>query len=216
MRRVLTAGFGRRANGRVLLVLALASLAAILGAVVRWKGPARVVDRASDSYTKRPAGTITFATDIAPIIYRRCSVCHRPGQAAPFSLLTYAEVKKRASQVIEVTERRYMPPWLPTHGLVEYAEERMLTVEELGLLRQWFDEGASEGDPARLPSAPQWTEGWQLGKPDLVVRMPAPYILNPEGKDVYRNIVLPIPLELARYVEAVEFRPGNPRIVHHA
>ena len=216
MRRVLTAGFRRRANGRVLLALALASLAAILGVIVRWKGPARVADRASDSYTRRPSGTVTFATDIAPIIYRRCSVCHRPGQAAPFSLLTYADVKKRASQVIEVTERRYMPPWLPTHGLVEYADERMLTAEELGLLRQWADEGALEGDPARLPAAPQWSEGWQLGKPDLVVRMPESYILNPEGKDVYRNIVLPIPLELARYVEAVEFRPGNPRVVHHA
>ena len=109
-----------------------------------------------------------------------------------------------------------MPPWLPEPGIVEYAEERILSVDELGLLRQWADEGATEGNAADLPPLPQWTEGWQLGVPDLVIKMTEPFTLSAEGKDVYRNFAIPIPLSTGPYVEAVEFRPGNPKVVHHA
>ena len=118
--------------------------------------------------------------------------------------------------MVEVVERRYMPPWLPEHGLVDYAEERIVTDEEIALMRQWANEGAAEGDPENLPPLPQWAEGWQLGTPDLVVRMSEAYTLQPDGKDVYRNFVLPIPVDGIRQVDAVEFRPGNPKVVHHA
>jgi Flp pilus assembly protein TadD len=167
-------------------------------------------------YVPRPVGTVTFSKDITPIVFNHCATCHRPDQSAPFPLLTYADVKKRARQIVDVTERRFMPPWLPEPGMVEYADARVLNVVELGLLRQWVDEGAIEGSPADLPALPQWSEGWQLGKPDLIIRMPEPFTLPPEGKDVYRNFTIPIPLAGSRTVAAVEFRPGNPKVVHHA
>ncbi len=167
-------------------------------------------------YRPRPAGTLTFNKQIAPIIFQNCSSCHRPGQSAPFALLSYEDVRRHARQIVEVTEGRYMPPWMPSPGLDPLLGERRLTVDQLGLLAQWVSEGTSEGDPGDLPALPKWREGWQLGEPDLVVRMKDPYTLRAEGKDLYRNFVIPIPTRERRYVRAVEFDPGNPKIVHHA
>jgi hypothetical protein len=167
-------------------------------------------------YVARPRGTVTFAKDIAPIVFKNCTVCHRPGQVAPFALTSYKDVKKHAPQIAEVTARRFMPPWLPEPGCVEYANQRQLTTDEIGLIAQWVDEGAVEGDSAQTPPPPTWAEGWQLGKPDLVVPMPWAYTLPPDGKDVYRNFVFPIPVPQSRYVKAVELLPGNPKVVHHA
>ena len=169
-----------------------------------------------EGYLPRPKGTLTFSKDVAPIVYNQCATCHRPGQAAPFSLLNYADAQKRAKQIAEVTASRYMPPWMPAPGYVEFTGERRLTVDQIGLIQQWAAEGAAEGNPADLPPMPKWKEGWQLGEPDLVVTMPVPYALPGGGKDVYRNFVVPIPLEKARYVRAVEFNPGNWKVAHHA
>jgi hypothetical protein len=93
--------------------------------------------------------------------------------------------------------------------------ERRLTDDELGILQQWIAEGSPEGITSDLSAAPRWPEGWFLGEPDLVVRMPQPYTVRSEGRDDYRNFVLPIPTTERRYVRAVELRPGNARIVHH-
>ncbi|MDB6065323.1 MAG: Tetratricopeptide 2 repeat protein [Pedosphaera sp.] len=158
----------------------------------------------------------SFNKDIAPIIFENCSGCHRPGQSAPFNLLTYAEVKKRAKQVAEVVEKRYMPPWMPERGHGEFADERGLSPDQINIIRQWVTEGAIEGADVDLPSLPNRTEGWRLGAPDLVVKLPQPYTLSAEGKDVYRNFVFPIPMSERKYVRAVEFLPGNWKVVHHA
>jgi Flp pilus assembly protein TadD len=159
---------------------------------------------------------VTFNKDVAPIVYRRCSGCHRPEDAAPFSLLTYGQVSKRARQIADVTARGYMPPWPPAAGYGEFADERRLTETELDLVQRWVKEGALEGDPTDLQPPPEWPKGWKLGEPDLVVTMPQPYTLAAEGRDVYRNFVFPIPVQSNRFVRAVEFKPGNPRVVHHA
>jgi Flp pilus assembly protein TadD len=169
-----------------------------------------------DRYVPRAKGTLTFHKDIAPLIFEHCAYCHRPGQSAPFSLLSYSDVSKHASQIAEVTAKRYMPPWLPEPGYGDFAEVRRLTEEKLGVIQQWIAEGAIEGDPADTPPRPQWPEGWQLGEPDLVVKMPQPYTLAAEGKDAYQNVVLPVPVQARRYVKAVEFQPGNPKALHHA
>lgn len=158
----------------------------------------------------------TFTRDIAPIIFRSCSACHRPGQAGPFSLLNYRDVAKRARQIAEVTASRFMPPWLPEHGYGEFANERRLEAKEIELIQLWLANGAIEGKPADLPPVPVWNSEWQLGKPDLVVEIPEAYALQAEGKDVYRNFVVPIPIEAKRFVRGVEFRPGNYKVVHHA
>jgi len=158
----------------------------------------------------------TFNKQIAPIIYEYCAACHHTGGAAPFSLMTFAEVKKRARLIADVTASRYMPPWLPDAGYAEYSDERRLSDEQIKLIRQWVAAGTPEGDAKELPPAPQFNESWQLGKPDLIVRMNESFVVPAEGVDVFRNFVLPIPVTATKYVKAVEILPGNKRVVHHA
>ena len=160
--------------------------------------------------------TVTFNRDIAPIVFGNCIVCHRPGEAAPFSLIDYAEAKKRAGLIAAFTGSRFMPPWLPARGSGEFLGERGLDDEQIARIRLWVEQGAVEGDPADLPALPGYTQGWQLGEPDMVATIEEPFTVPAEGGDVFRNLVLPIPVSTPRWVKAVELRPGNPRVVHHA
>ncbi|HKS38065.1 MAG TPA: tetratricopeptide repeat protein [Verrucomicrobiae bacterium] len=169
-----------------------------------------------ETYVPRPRGEVTFNKDIAPIIFQHCAACHRPGQSAPFSLLNYADAKKRADDIAKATARGYMPPWLPEGGYATFVGERRLATAEIDMIQQWVADGAIEGAPADLPALPAWSGDWQLGEPDLVVTMPEPYLLSAEGRDVYRNFVIRVPLAATRYVRGVELRSGNPRVVHHA
>jgi len=162
------------------------------------------------------AEPVTFNKQIAPLVFQYCSPCHRPGEAAPFPLLTYQDVRKHASQIADVTRRRYMPPWLPEPGYGEFAGERRLTDDQLRLIAEWVKEGTIEGSAADLPPQPYFTEGWQIGPPDLIVQMPKPYRLAAGGTDVFRNFVVPVNLQETKYVRAIELRPGNKRVVHHA
>ncbi len=162
------------------------------------------------------AAPVTFNKDIAPLTNEYCAPCHRPGQAGPFSLLTYSDVKKRAGLIAAVTKSRYMPPWLPEHGYGQFAGERRLTDAQLHTIQQWVADGMLEGSPADAPPTPQFTPGWQLGEPDLVIQAPKPFTLQASGPDVFWNFVLHVPIDQTRYVRALEIRPGNARIVHHA
>lgn len=163
-----------------------------------------------------PPGRITFNAHVARVLHQRCAPCHHQGQAAPFNLVTYADVARRAAQILQAVEQRLMPPWLAEPGYGVFANERRLTDDERALLRQWVADGALEGDPGMAPPIPTWPSGWAAGTPDLVVTMERPFRLGPEGPDVYRNFLLRLPLERDRFVRAVEFAPGNPRAVHHA
>jgi tetratricopeptide (TPR) repeat protein len=158
----------------------------------------------------------TFAKDIAPIVWTRCAPCHRPGEIGPFNLLTYDDVRQRATLIAAVTARRIMPPWKPEPGKGDFQDERSLTPHELESIQRWFASGAPEGDPADLPPMPRWSDGWRLGTPDVVVRMAEVYTVPAEGNDVFRTFVIAIPVPRPRYVRAIEFRPGNARVVHHA
>ena len=171
--------------------------------------------KGADRYAAKPKGTVTFNKDIAPIVFNHCSGCHHPGESAPFDLLTYGDVRKHAKQIVDVTQRRYMPPWLPDATLVHFIGERRLSSEKLGLIRQWAEEGSVEGDAKDLPPQPKWDNDWKLGQPDVVVKPAVPFSLPAEGRDVYRNLVIPIPLSTRRYVRGIEFR-ANTRAVHHA
>jgi Flp pilus assembly protein TadD len=169
------------------------------------------------------ADTVTFSKDIAPIIADRCAMCHHPGGSAPFSLLTYADVKRRATLVASATKSRYMPPWKADPSDGPFVGQHPLTDAEIARLQRWVETGAAEGDARELPASMRpssgpspWTDGWQLGKPDLVVTLPEAYTLQPEGTDVFRIFVLPLPVDRLRFVRGLEFRPGNPRVVHHA
>src|SRR5580704_9807289 len=104
----------------------------------------------------------TFNKDIAPIIFKNCSSCHRTGEVAPFELLHYSDVAKRAKLISTVTAKRYMPPWKPEPGFGEFKDAHRLTDAEIALIQRWADAGAPEGDPALKPEPPHFTDGWQL------------------------------------------------------
>ena len=161
------------------------------------------------------AAAPNFTHDIAPIVFENCATCHRPGQSGPFSLLNYADTAKRAKQIAELTAKRAMPPWLPDPAYSHFEGERLLTEKQIQLFAEWAAAGAPEGNPIDLPNLPTWPDGWSLGKPDLVVKTPL-YTVPSQGRDVYRNFVMPMPTTGTQYVAAVEFDPGNPRVAHHA
>ncbi|HLX60671.1 MAG TPA: ascorbate-dependent monooxygenase [Planctomycetota bacterium] len=172
---------------------------------------------AEDSaYSPHAKGTLTFNKDIAPIVFNNCTGCHRAGEVAPFALQTYQDVSKRAKQITRVTHSKYMPPWKPENGFGEFLDERRLTNDQIGMIAQWAEEGAAEGVAADLPPLPKFPEGWALGEPDMVVKMPQAYTLQAEGRDVFRCFVIPIKIDEDKYVTAVDFRPSNRKIVHHA
>jgi Flp pilus assembly protein TadD len=162
------------------------------------------------------APVITFNKDIAPLLWAHCATCHRPGELAPFSLLDYSDVVSRARQIAAVTSNHTMPPWLPEPVSGGFVNERRLRPEEIATIQQWVKLGAPRGDSADLPPRPTWTDGWQLGTPDLVVEAPEAFSLQPGGPDVFRNFAIPIPIATTRYVRGIEVRPGNRRVVHHA
>lgn len=162
------------------------------------------------------AENLTFYRHIAPLVYRSCAPCHRPGQTAPFPLLTYDDVKRHGAQIVAVTRRRYMPPWLPEPGHGDFQDERRLTDEQIRMIEEWVRQGTRAGSPAEGPPMPEFTPGWQLGSPDLVLEASSPYELRAEGPDEYWNFVLPLKVAGTRWVKAVEIRPGNVRAIHHA
>jgi len=161
------------------------------------------------------AAPVTFNHDIAPIVYRNCSGCHRPGESGPFSLLTYEDVERRAAQIADVTRRRYMPPWLPEPGHGTFAEEHRLSDSEIQAIAEWAKDGAPLG-AGRTPPPPKFADEWQLGTPDLILRVSKPYTLAADGSEVFWNFILPVPITAARWVKAIEVRPGSSKAFHHA
>jgi tetratricopeptide (TPR) repeat protein len=157
----------------------------------------------------------TFSRDVAPILYANCAPCHHAGQPVPFTLQSFADATRYAPAIADAVAARRMPPWLPAPGALKLVGERRLTDAQIAILQRWADAGAPEGDRAAAPAAPVWSEGWQLGTPDLVVTAPRAYTLEPGSHDAYRNLVLPVALPADRFVRAVEFRTGSPQ-VHHA
>lgn len=157
----------------------------------------------------------TFNRDIAPILFENCAACHRPNEVAPFPLLTYEDARRKAKTIARVVEERSMPPWKAAQGHGEFLGQRRLNDGQIATIRRWAEAGAPEG-AGRPPPAPKFPEGWFLGRPDLVLKMPEPFICPAEGPDIYQCFVLPTNLTEDKYVTAVEYRPGNRRVVHHA
>src|SRR5262249_24269887 len=149
----------------------------------------------------------TFSRDIAPIVFRSCSSCHHAGEAGPFPLVTYGDVKSHARQIADVTRKRLMPPWLPSTDGLKFAEDMHLSEQEIGLFEKWVDAGMPEGNPAEAPPDPRYGSGWQLGKPDLVFHAHAPFTITASGSDVYWNFIFRSPVNSSRFVKAIEIHP---------
>ena len=161
------------------------------------------------------SGTVTYAGQIASILNTHCVVCHRPSAIAPFSLTTFDAVKGRAEQIAQVVQSGNMPPWKPESVSERFRGERRLQDNDVELIRRWVDAGAPEGNPQITPVSPVWPEGWHSGIPDLVVTMPTSYALAPDS-EIYRNFVIPIPVEERRFVAAIELKPSTTQGIHHA
>lgn len=159
--------------------------------------------------------SVTYNEHIAPILYQQCTPCHRAGEAAPFTLSSYEDAQKRGRLIGHVTQSRYMPPWKPDTSDFAFQDERKLTDEQIRLIQRWVAQGMPEGDPEKATPFPEYPEGWQLGKPDLIVEMPEAYLVPAEGPDVYRNFVIPIQLPEDRWIRAIELRPSARSVVHH-
>lgn len=159
---------------------------------------------------------ITFNRDIAPIMFRSCSTCHRPGEAAPFSLLTYSDAKRHAHQIADVTRTRSMPPWLPEPQELKFVDEMRLPQAEIDLIQKWVEQGTAPGDSADLPPEPKFIRGWRLGEPDMILKAEQPLLLPPQGTDTYWNFIFRVPIQETRWVKAIEIRPGDKQYVHHA
>ena len=149
-------------------------------------------------------------------MYRSCTTCHRPEEAAPFSLLTYADAKKHARQIADVTRDKSMPPWLPEPQALKFADEMRLTDNEIDLIQRWVEQGAEEGKPADLQAPPTFVQGWRLGTPDVVLQAEKPFVLPPQGTDTYWNFIFRVPITETKWVSAVEIHPGDKRYIHHA
>ncbi len=189
------------------------SAAVVLGSVtLRSQGAATRVaqGRASSSNP-------TFTENVAPIVYANCVTCHRPGEVAPFPLITYEDVVKKGKQIARVTESKFMPPWHATHGYGEFLGERGLADAEIATIGIWVKNGMPRGADSKMPKLPVFPpDGWRLGQPDLILEMPAAFDLPASGPDVFRNFVIPTKLTEDKWVRGIEFRPSARKVVHHA
>lgn len=161
-----------------------------------------------------PPGTPTFSKEVVRIFQQNCQTCHHPGDIAPFSLVTYAEAKPHAALIRFMTQTRQMPPWKPTGGCGDFADPRTLSQADIDTLGKWVEAGAPEGDRADLPAPTDFSSGWTLGQPDLVLRLPEPFTPAPQG-DTYRCFSLPANTTETKYVSAVDSHPGDRQTVHH-
>jgi uncharacterized protein (TIGR03437 family) len=161
------------------------------------------------------AQTVTYSEQIAPIIYGNCTTCHRTGQVTPFTLMSYSDVKQHALTIASVTQTGYMPPWKPEKGWMSFRDQRGLTAAQVSLIQQWVAQGMPQGDPSKEPVLPTFTDGWQLGTPDLVLTMPIAYSVAADGADIYRNFVLRTGLTTEKWIQAIELKPSARGAVHH-
>lgn len=160
-----------------------------------------------------PKAAPTF-TDAAPVFFKRCVQCHRPNSVAPMSLLDFNSARPWAASIKEAVLSRNMPPWLADPRYGKFSNDARLSTQEMETVKAWVDGGAREGDPRDLPPAPAFSEGWSLGKPDIVVDIGKDYAVQ-RGIDSYQHFVVPTNLKEGVWIRAAELRPGNRRVVHH-
>src|SRR5262245_24531411 len=159
---------------------------------------------------------ITFTKDVAPILFKNCAQCHRPDDIAPFSVLSYKDVRPWAKSIREKVISREMPPWHADPKYGNFSNEMRLTQAEIETITGWVDGGAQEGDPREMPPAPILSSTWEIGQPDLVLTMPEVFEIPAGNADDYIYFRIPTNFTEDKWIEAAEFRPGNKRVVHHA
>jgi len=170
---------------------------------------------ASASDSKTDAKAVTFNKDVAPIFYKSCVECHRAGEIAPMPLMTYKDARPWARSIKENVVGRVMPPWHADPHYGEFANDRRLSQAEVDTIAAWVDGGAKEGDAKDLPPAPQFTEGWQIGKPDQIFYIPTEFPVPADGVVDYKYFTVPTNFKEDMWVQAAEIRPDQRGVVHH-
>ena len=157
----------------------------------------------------------TFTKDVAPILYKNCTTCHRPGEIAPMPLLTYEDARPYAKDILDEVGQGHMPPWHADQPAGTFENERRLSDADKQTLLDWAAHGAPKGNDRELPPVPQYTEGWAIGTPDLVLEMPEAFTVPATGTVPYQYFYVPTHFTEPKYVQAIEARPGNREVVHH-
>jgi hypothetical protein len=158
---------------------------------------------------------VTFHEDVLPVLQQRCQGCHRPGEAAPFSMLTYKDARPYAAAMKRAVVSRKMPPWHADPSVGHFGNDRRLSDAEIETISRWADAGAPEGDPAKAPRPLAFLDGWNIGQPDKILEMPEPFPVPANGTIDYQWIVMPTGLEKDTWIQGVEVRPGDRSVVHH-
>ena len=192
-------------NKHLTLIVALAAFVSLL------VHPAEAQSKEDLASTSK----VTFANQVVRIFQQSCQQCHRPGQMAPMSLLTYQEARPWAKSIKQKVQGREMPPWHADPRYGEFVNDRRLTDEEVDTIVRWVDSGAPRGNAADMPEPLSFPEGWSIGEPDLVLSMSRPYTVRASGRDTFEYFNIDTRLTEDRFVSAVEILPGDARVVHH-
>jgi len=158
---------------------------------------------------------VNWSEDVAPILYQHCVACHRPGEVAPFSLLTYRDAAKKAKTIAKMVLSRSMPPWPADPGYTHFLNERILSDSEIDIIQKWVQSGAPEGDSLRKPPVPVFSAYTALGKPDLILQHAEAFPIAGDNQDRFVAMKFPFELPQNTWVRAIEFIPGNRQLVHH-
>lgn len=161
------------------------------------------------------SGAVTFTKDVLPILQKHCQGCHRPGEVAPMSLLTYGDTRPWAKAIRQAVLTRKMPPWFADPHVGKFSNDRSLTQAEIDTVKEWIDSGAKEGNPADAPPPIQFVDGWNIGKPDMVWEMPNAFEVPASGVVDYHYLIIPTGLKEDKWIQAAEIRPGNRSVLHH-
>lgn len=168
-----------------------------------------------DAGELKKVAQVTYAGEIARIVQNKCQSCHRPGEVAPFSLLTYDDARKHAAMIREVVDDRRMPPWHADPRYGHFKNDRSLAAADRAAMLAWIDQGTPLGDPAKLPPPRQFPEGWTIGTPDAVFELPEPQIVPAQGAVEYVHVRVPTKFKEDVWIQAAEARPGDRSVVHH-
>jgi hypothetical protein len=159
--------------------------------------------------------SVTFNKEVLPILQKRCQDCHRAGEAAPMSLITYQDARPWAKSIRQAVVTKKMPPWFADSHYGKFSNDRSLSQAEIDTLVAWVDGGAKEGDPKDAPAARKFIEGWNIGTPDVVLEMPNAFEIPASGKVEYMYVILPTGLKEDKWILATEVRPSNRAVMHH-
>jgi hypothetical protein len=158
----------------------------------------------------------TFYKDVLPVLQKNCQSCHRSGEAAPMPLITYQDARPWAKAIKQAVLSKKMPPWFADTQFGHFSNDRTLAKMDMDTITAWVDAGAPAGNAKDAPKPVEFIEGWNIGKPDVILEMPGEYEVPANGTIEYQHFVVPTGFTEDKWVQVVELRPGNRAVVHHA